>query len=75
MSQCNRCLLNAMKRDARASGLTVTTLADAEWGMGGRNVYVHPSNVKIAVLAGGEDGERKQYWKAWMMSIPNKCEC
>jgi len=75
MANCNYCDLRIIKRNAKASGKSVTVLEDATWGLGGKNVYVHPPSVKIEDLPGGEDGERKQYRVAWFMSIPVQCVC
>lgn len=72
---CNYCTLRRIRRDAKANGKRVTVLDDARWGMGGSNVYVHPPEVKIRALAGGEDGERAKYRCSWMMEIPSRCEC
>jgi hypothetical protein len=55
--------------------MRVTVLSDAHWGMGGENVYVHPKEIKIAKLLGGEDGPRKVYFASWMMEIPSRCCC
>jgi hypothetical protein len=43
--------------------------------MGGVNVYVHPENVDIKALAGGEDGERSKYRAAWFMELSKDCAC
>lgn len=75
MAECNYCTLQRIRRDAKKKGMEVTVLGDADWGMGGKNVYVHPTAVNIAELEGGEDGERKQYRMAWLMSIPDQCVC
>lgn len=75
LTQCNLCSLNRIKVLAKEKGLRVTVLADAEWGMGGLNVYVHPQGVKIATLPGGEDGVRKMYMRAWFMSLSDQCAC
>lgn len=72
---CNYCKLESIKRHAKKAKETVTVLSDALWGMGGKNVYTHPPEINILVLAGGEDGERKKYRRAWMMSIPEGCAC
>lgn len=75
MSICNYCILQSIKKQAKLKGYKVTILYDAKWGLGGVNVYVHPKSIKISDLSGGEDGERKQYRKAWMMEIPVYCCC
>lgn len=75
MTRCNYCDLKIIRRRAKDAGLKVTILHDAEWGMRGVNVYVHPENVDIKALPGGEDGEREQYRKAWFMSISTSCAC
>jgi hypothetical protein len=75
LTSCNYCNLERIKRDAWAKKQKVTVLADARWGMGGCNVYVHPKTVKIHKLEGGEDGPRKKYFVAWMMQITTHCAC
>jgi hypothetical protein len=61
--------LERIKWRAKQKGLRVTLLNDAKWGMGGINVYMHPEDISIKDLPGGEDGERAQYRQAWFMSL------
>lgn len=75
MSQCNYCSFQDYKSRAKKKGEKVTVLADAEWGMGGVNVYSHPKDVNIRKLSGGEDDERAQYRVSWMMELPKTCQC
>jgi len=75
LTPCNFCNLNRIRLRAKASGMKVTILNDAHWGMGGSNIYVHPKEVKIAKLTGGENGARKEYFVSWMMEIPDRCQC
>jgi len=75
LTRCNFCTLKSIRADARKKKLKVTILSDAKWGMGGVNVYVHPKNIKIRDLPGGEDGEREKYRKAWFMELTNHCCC
>ena len=79
LTKCNFCTLKDIKRRAKENGMRVTVLADAAWmpdGMPkGVNVYVHPKDIKIVELEGGEDGERKNYRKSWMMGISKECCC
>jgi hypothetical protein len=75
LTSCNFCKLNRIRRDAKAKGLKVTVLNDARWGMGGSNVYVHPKEIKIEKLSGGENGPRSEFRFSWMMEIPNGCRC
>jgi len=75
LTPCNFCSLARVKARAKEEGKKVTVLADAKWGLGGYNVYVHPKSVKIADLPGGEDGARSEYRSSWMMEIGNKCGC
>jgi hypothetical protein len=75
MTRCNYCTLKTIKSRAAKGGLKVTILGDANWGMGGVNVYVHPENVDIKALAGGEDGERSKYRAAWFMELSKDCAC
>jgi hypothetical protein len=55
--------------------MKVTKLHDATWGMGGVNIYVHPKDVDISKLPGGEDGERAKYHESWYMELPKSCHC
>ena len=75
LTSCNYCNLNRIRRNAKAKGMNVTILSDACWGMGGENVYVHPKEIKIAKLPGGEDGLRSKYFVSWMQEIPHQCCC
>jgi hypothetical protein len=61
--------LARIKQRAKKDGKAVTVLADAHWGMGGMNVYVHPKGLDIRSMSGGEDGPRSKYRVAWMMEI------
>lgn len=72
---CNHCLLKRIKREAQKNNLKISILSDAEWGMGGQNIYVHPRDINISSLSNGEDGERAKYRKAWVMEIPDQCCC
>ena len=75
MSLCNYCVLRSIRRRARKDE-KVTILRDSKWHGGlGVNVYVHPKQINIRKLPGGEDGERAQYRVAWLMELPNRCEC
>jgi hypothetical protein len=58
LTQCNHCSLIGIRRRAKQSGKKVTLLTDARWGMGGVNVYVHPKDVNVRLLDGG-DRERE----------------
>ena len=74
-TQCNYCSLKAIRREAKAKGKKVTVLNDAKWGMGGFNIYVHPPDINIRKLTGGEDGAREKYRSAWMWEIGKHCTC
>lgn len=74
MSDCNFCTLQRMRRGL-AKGKRLTVLADATWGMGGVHVYIHPEEVDIRKLEGGEDGPRSKYRSAWFMELPERCCC
>jgi len=65
----NKDTLTRIKHDAKQKGLAVTVLHDAKWGMGGMNVYVHPKNVSIKDIPGGEGGDRAKYRQAWFMAL------
>ena len=76
MSTCNYCTFRRIRKSAKEKGFKVTILNDAKWHPGGgKNVYVHPRNIQIHKLGGGEDGEREKYRVAWMMEIPETCQC
>jgi len=75
LTQCNYCSMSRIRRDAKAEKKKVTVLADARWGMGGVNVYVHPCDVNIRKLEGGENGERAKYRVSWMMELSEHCVC
>lgn len=75
MSCCNHCHYQNIKDKARVEKNKVSVLHDAKWGMGGVNVYVHPKNININELPGGEDDKRKQYRVAWFMELPDGCCC
>ena len=75
MGRCNYCDVLNIKRKAKESNQIVTVLRDARWGMGGSNVYVHPSSVDVKALPGGEDGRRARYRVMWAMSLPDHCAC
>ena len=75
LTSCNFCNLGRIRRDAKVKGMKVTILNDASWGMGGSNVYVHPKEIKIEKLDGGENGCRLEFRVSWMMEIPNRCQC
>lgn len=72
LTRCNFCSLRVMKILAKESGLKVTVLKDASWGLGGSNVYVHPAGVDVRKLV---EGERVKYRGAWMQEIGKSCEC
>lgn len=75
MNRCNYCTLKFIRNRAKDAELKVTILRDAEWGMGGVNVYVHPEGVDIKALPDGEDGKRAKYRKAWFMELSTSCAC
>jgi len=75
LTTCNYCNLKNIKREAKAVGKKVTILDDAEWGLCGRNIYVHPPEINIRLMKGGEDGPRSKYRIAWMKEISKICCC
>ena len=75
MSICNFCSYRRIVANANKKGSVVTVLRDAEWGMGGVNVYVHPREVEIKALSCGEDGERSKYRVSWFMELQDHCAC
>ena len=75
MSECNFCKLRRYKREARKRGRKITVLPDADWGMGGVNVYEHIKIIDIKKISGGEGGRRKRYWISWFAELPDTCQC
>jgi hypothetical protein len=75
LTQCNYCSLRRIRRDAKREKKRVTILSDARWGMGGVNVYVHPRDVNVSRLRGGEDGPRREYFVSWFMQLTQHCCC
>jgi len=73
LTQCNYCSLKAIRKKAEASGKKVTILQDAVWGLGGSNVYLHPSNINIYDL--GDEEKHAKYRIAWMQEIGYQCSC
>lgn len=69
MRECNHCKLQAIRKQAKKDGRRVS-LRPAAWGMGGSEVYVHPRTVKTPWA-----DDREKYWVAWMMLVPERCEC
>ena len=72
LTACNYCNLQKIRKQAKKEGLRVTLLP-ADWGLAGRNVFVHPKEVKIA----REDSDKNEhpFRVAWMMEISDACEC
>jgi hypothetical protein len=75
LTPCNFCSLIRIRKKAAQEHLKVTILRDANWGMGGVNVYKHPPEINIRELPGGERGPRAQYHVAWFMDLGDHCEC
>lgn len=75
LTRCDYCVLISIRAKAKTNNKRVTILYDADWGMGGANVYVYPKNIDIRKLSGGEKGGRKKYLAAWLMEIPKYCYC
>lgn len=75
LTRCNYCSLEAIKRKAKHDKQRVTILNDARWGMGGVNVYVHPKDVSVRTIEGGEEGPRKKYFVCWFMELSGHCVC
>lgn len=75
LTSCNHCNLRRIKDDAKKQRERVTVIADAHWGMGGVNVYVHPKDVNVRSMKGGEEGARKAYWRSWFMELTDHCVC
>lgn len=74
MSLCNYCALEDIKRRAKETNKKVTVRDNAKWGMGGVNVYMHPSDVRLSNVI--EDSKiHDKYFVAWFMELPNHCCC
>ena len=74
-TSCNHCSLLGIRRRAKQQGKGVTILDDARWGMGGVNVYVHPKEINVRKMEGGEDGQRARYRVAWFKELTTHCVC
>jgi len=74
-SPCNFCTLKVLQIKAKADNMIVTLLHDAEWGLHGVNAYMHPKGIDVNLLPGGDQGERKKFWRAWFMSVGDRCCC
>lgn len=75
LTTCNHCSLAAIRRRAKREGKKITILADATWGLGGVNVYVHPRNVDVKKLTAGDKGSRRKYFASWFMELTTHCVC
>ena len=73
MSTCNYCSLKSIRKRAKEEGMKVT-LVNANWGMGGKTVYVHPPEVNAREIEDGSP-EHEKYFTAWFMEVPKTCEC
>lgn len=62
---CNLCVLNKLKK-RKPSGKRIRVVADKDSGMGGFNVYEYFA---------GETIDHKSHFVAWLMEIPERCEC
>jgi len=72
LTPCNYCTLRRIRERAKVSGVRVTVLRDAKWGLGGVNVYVHPVKVNVRKL---REYDRGKYRAAWFMEVGQSCEC
>ncbi len=75
LTQCNFCRVRDIKRRAKKDGMKVTLMQDCNWGLEGTNIYVHPPEVNVRKMEGGEDGPRSKYRVGWAMSIGSSCSC
>lgn len=75
MRMCNYCTLKDIKRRAKQAGNGVTVLADAKWGMGGVNVYVHPVTIKIDENLSEDHPDKAKYRVCWFMELADHCCC
>lgn len=75
LTTCNYCNLKAIKADARKRKQYVTLLGLPHAKLGGIEIYVHPREVTISVVAGKDQRKIKKYWVAWMWVITDHCVC
>ena len=74
LTPCNYCSLQIIKKAANRLNQKVTVVSNANWGMGGVNVYVHPPEVNVKNIK--EDSEEhKKYCRSWYMSLTDHCVC
>ena len=73
MTECNLCLLNAIKRRHKQSGMRVLT-RKSNFIMKGVDVYVMPRG-KCLPYNGIPDEIRSQYWVCWIGEVPKRCAC
>lgn len=74
-TECNYCRLQRIKNDAKHTKMKCTILSDSTFKLGGVNIYVHPREVDIKSLPGGEHGPRKKYRVTWFMELGDRCCC
>lgn len=75
LTPCNWCSLRRIREQAKVDNKKVTILHDADWGLGGMNVYVHPKDIDVRKLKGGEDGIRSKYRVTWFKALSKSCCC
>lgn len=67
LTTCNYCTLLDIRRDAKKSGMQVTTIPSEH---GGVDICVHPKDVKISTQA-----DRDKYFRCWFMEVSSSCVC
>lgn len=65
---CNYCDFRSIKRRYEGKGMVVTTCPEHGWV----TAYAHPTEIDIGVLT---EEERKPYFKASFMELPDHCCC
>jgi len=65
LTSCNRCTLKLLRK-RKSPGESIKVVEDKDSGMGGFNVYQFPKGHKII---------HSKHFVAWLMEIPERCEC
>lgn len=71
---CNLCDLNRTKEEAEKSNLGVT-IFDSAMMPQGKEIFVHPKNIKISKDAMDADHPQHKYFRACYMKVSKECAC
>ena len=74
MSKCNYCYMQWIKRTAANVNKGVVT-RPGTGELGGTDVYVLPSGVKVPEVIVSDDVFSKKYFVAWFMKLTGHCVC